>query len=75
VPRVNATGNAALASAGTGDVLAGWIGGRWAAAAQSALDAATLGVVEHGAAAEPALPGALRAGDLVEALYRRSRGT
>ena len=30
VPRINATGNAALASAGTGDVLAGWIGGRWA---------------------------------------------
>ena len=29
-PRINATGNAALASAGTGDVLAGWIGGRWA---------------------------------------------
>lgn len=30
-PVINATGNAALASAGTGDVLAGWIGGEWAA--------------------------------------------
>jgi hydroxyethylthiazole kinase-like uncharacterized protein yjeF len=27
---INATGNAALASAGTGDVLAGWCGGLWA---------------------------------------------
>ena len=32
-PRINATGNASLASAGTGDVLAGWIGGRWASLA------------------------------------------
>ena len=30
-PLINPTGNAALASAGTGDVLAGWIGGAWAA--------------------------------------------
>jgi len=74
VPRLNATGNASLASAGTGDVLAGWIGGRWAASAASALDAATIAVIEHGAAAEPERPGALRAGDLVEVLYRRSRG-
>jgi len=71
-PRVNATGNASLATAGTGDVLAGWIGGRWRAGA-AAFDVATLGVVEHGAAAEPAGRGALRAADLVERLYRRSR--
>jgi hydroxyethylthiazole kinase-like uncharacterized protein yjeF len=31
-PWINASGSAALASAGTGDVLAGWIAGRWAAA-------------------------------------------
>ncbi len=74
VPRINATGNASLASAGTGDVLAGWIGGRWAASAASVLDAATIAVIEHGAAAQPERPGALRAGDLVEVLYRRSRG-
>ena len=74
VPRVNATGNAALASAGTGDVLAGWIGGRWASSpGASAIDVATRAVVEHGAAAEPEAPGAIRAGDLIEALYRRSR--
>jgi ADP-dependent NAD(P)H-hydrate dehydratase / NAD(P)H-hydrate epimerase len=72
-PRISLTGNAALASAGTGDVLAGWIGGRWAALGASALDAATRGVIEHGAAAEPERPGALRAGDLVEALHRRAR--
>ena len=75
VPRINATGNASLASAGTGDVLAGWIGGRWAAnGAVAAIDVATLGTVEHGAAAEPELSGAIRAADLVETLHRRSRG-
>jgi hydroxyethylthiazole kinase-like uncharacterized protein yjeF len=71
-PRICATGNASLATGGTGDVLAGWIGGRWRPGA-SAFDTATLGVVEHGAAAEPALAGALRAADLVERLYRRLR--
>ncbi len=73
-PFVNATGNASLATAGTGDVLAGWIGGRWRSA-MSAIDVAVQGVVEHGAAAEPEAPGALRAGDLIEALYRFSRAT
>jgi hydroxyethylthiazole kinase-like uncharacterized protein yjeF len=72
--RINATGNAALASAGTGDVLAGWIGGRWASLAQSAFESATRAVIEHGAAAEPQARGALRAGDLVERMYSRERG-
>jgi len=72
--RVNATGNASLASAGTGDVLAGWIGGHWASLGTSAFDIATRAVIEHGAAADPERPGALRAGDLVERLHRRERG-
>jgi hydroxyethylthiazole kinase-like uncharacterized protein yjeF len=72
-PRISATGNASLASAGTGDVLAGWIGGRWRPGA-SAFDIATLAVVEHGAAADPAPTQALRAGDLIERLYRAGAG-
>ena len=75
-PRINVTGNASLASAGTGDVLAGWIGGLWASAtdapnATTAFDVATRGVIEHGAAAEPEPAGPMRAADLIEALHRR----
>jgi len=78
VPVVNATGNAALASAGTGDVLAGLIGGRWAQAALTAsegeaFEVAAQAVAEHGAAAEPPAPGALRAADLIETIYARER--
>ena len=45
LPSINPTGNARLASAGTGDVLAGWLGGTWAQhqdgdAAGGAFDAA-----------------------------------
>ena len=74
-PNIVATGNASLATAGTGDVLAGWTGGRWSegSAGPQAFGVATLAAVEHGAAAEPAAAGALRAGDLVEVLHRRSR--
>ncbi len=80
VPHLNATGNGSLASAGTGDVLAGWLGGLWAQAGATgdafvdAFRVAARAVAEHGAAAEPECPGALRAGDLIEILYRRSRG-
>lgn len=74
-PRINSTGNAALATAGTGDVLAGWLGGRWAQIdtgdeAGAAFAAARRAVAEHGAAAEPQPPGALTAGELIERLYR-----
>ena len=54
---INTSGNARLASAGTGDVLAGWLGGLWAAAqAQkpppSPQRAAQAALWLHGAAAE-----------------------
>jgi hydroxyethylthiazole kinase-like uncharacterized protein yjeF len=74
VPCINATGNGALATAGTGDVLAGWLGGRWSPLARSdsegatAFEVACQAVAEHGAAAEPEPAGPLRAGDLIERL-------
>jgi hydroxyethylthiazole kinase-like uncharacterized protein yjeF len=72
VPAIVATGSAALATAGTGDVLAGWIGGLWAQApGTSAFEIATSGAAEHGAAAEPPGPGPLRAADLVDVLHAR----
>lgn len=76
--RINSTGNAALASAGTGDVLAGWIGGLWAqpfGVTASALDVATWAVAQHGAAAEPNNDGGpLRASDLIERLHQHRQG-
>ena len=74
-PRINGTGNASLASAGTGDVLAGWLAGRWAQfapgdEASAAFRAARLGVAEHGAAAEPPSAHGVRASDLIERLHR-----
>lgn len=70
-PWINRSGNAALATAGTGDVLAGWLAGLWTQGL-NAWEAATLAVHQHGAAADRWVAeghtGPLRAGVLVEAL-------
>lgn len=55
LPCINPSGNAALATAGTGDVLAGWLGGLWAQAPErTAFDVACEAVWQHGFAAEVA---------------------
>jgi len=71
LPLINPTGNGALATGGTGDVLAGWIGGLWAQDdAPDALTVASAATWRHGQAADrfAALKGhgPLRAADLVE---------
>jgi hydroxyethylthiazole kinase-like uncharacterized protein yjeF len=66
---INGTGNAALASAGTGDVLAGWVGGCWSASGCGALEAARHAAWLHGLAAELNPTAPLRAADLVEAMH------
>lgn len=72
-PQINPTGNARLGSAGSGDVLAGWLGGLWSQLADTdpaGLMAATAAAVWlHGRAAEQGDPGLpLRAADLIEAM-------
>ncbi len=73
LPWVNPTGNAALAGPGTGDVLAGWLAGRWAQEPdRAAQQVAAAAAWEHGRAADQyagALHGQpLRASSLIEAL-------
>lgn len=53
LPRINPTGNAALASPGTGDVLAGWTAGLWAQARELApIEIASRAAWQHGRAAD-----------------------
>jgi hydroxyethylthiazole kinase-like uncharacterized protein yjeF len=69
-PHINPSGNARLGSGGSGDVLAGWLGGLWSqAAGGEAFLAACAAVWLHGRAAEQGddrLP--LRAADLIDAM-------
>ena len=73
-PYINPTGNAALGTAGTGDVLAGWLGGLWAQAPEDAPGAAHAAVWAHGNAADrwraAGHAGPLRAADLIEVMAR-----
>ena len=53
LPWINPTGNASLACAGTGDVLAGWLGGWWASEPEAGpLPAAIASAWLHGTAAD-----------------------
>ena len=76
-PWVNPSGNALLATAGTGDVLAGWIGGLWSSRRHAIDNRAALAALvaravwQHGSAADRALEEGRRvlpAGELIEAL-------
>ena len=76
VPCINASGDASLATAGTGDVLAGWLGGHWAQrdeadALERAWHVARHATWWHGAAAEAAARPVLRAADLIEQMALR----
>ena len=77
-PHINGTGNASLATGGTGDVLAGWLGGRWSQCGRPgtqpkrelelAFETASQAAADHGRAAEPMRPGALTASELIARL-------
>ena len=76
-PAVNPTGNARLACAGTGDVLAGWIGGWWQSQVattktglEAAAEAAKASAWLHGAAADSGLWRPRTAGHLAQAMAR-----
>ena len=69
-PALNPSGSAALATAGTGDVLAGWLGGLWAQQPHAAAHAlACTATFWHGTAGETQAAGPLRAADLVERMH------
>lgn len=68
--RINPSGNGALATAGTGDVLAGWMGGLWAQSPDADPQRLAAAVAYwHGMAAEGLDHGPMRAADLVERMH------
>ena len=75
-PLINLSGHAALGTAGTGDVLAGWLGGLMAQAPQAPLhELAGLACSWHGEAADrvPLGSGPMLASRLVEAMSKLNR--
>ncbi len=73
-PIINLPGNAALASPGTGDVLAGWMGGWWSQSpGLHPQEIARQAVAWHGLAAEPEQDGPLLASELVDRMHRAVR--
>ncbi len=65
---INSTGSSSLSTAGTGDVLAGWLGGLWAQSTDvTPFELACTAVSWHGAAAE-SHRGPMLAADLVSAM-------
>ncbi|WP_374432757.1 NAD(P)H-hydrate dehydratase [Inhella sp.] len=72
-PLINTTGHGALASAGTGDVLAGWLGGLWAQAPSADPQRlAALAAAWHGLAADQLPQGSapLPASQLVQRMHQ-----
>ncbi|HSB98266.1 MAG TPA: NAD(P)H-hydrate dehydratase, partial [Burkholderiaceae bacterium] len=71
---INPTGDARLGTAGSGDVLAGWLGGLWAAHAATTVSAHTVAQAAawlHGAATDHGpVAGPLLASQLIGALAR-----
>jgi hydroxyethylthiazole kinase-like uncharacterized protein yjeF len=72
-PALNVTGNALLATAGTGDVLAGWTAGLWSQGV-SAWDAACRAAWQHGHAADLAAKEGRTTPLLADDLIRRMTG-
>jgi hydroxyethylthiazole kinase-like uncharacterized protein yjeF len=72
LPAINSSGSAALATAGSGDVLAGCLAGLWAQRPQcEAIDAAAAACYWHASLADASGRAMVRAADLIELMARR----